>query len=67
MGNTTTSQTFVAALRAAPNGTADSTFGTAGVNATTSGAGEESALGKDDRLYVVGYSGTRLVVWRFWP
>jgi len=67
VGDATTSQTFIANTRSASNGTADSTYATGGVDATTPGGAEEAALGNDDRLYVVGYSGTRLVVWRFWP
>jgi uncharacterized delta-60 repeat protein len=63
----TSSQTFVATTRASASGTADSTYGTGGTNATTPGAAEDAALGNDDRLYVTGFSGNRLVVWRFWP
>jgi hypothetical protein len=66
-GDANTSQPFLANLRMSASGTLDTTYGTNGIDATTPGAIEEAALGIDDRLYVAGYSGSRLVVWRFWP
>jgi len=66
-GDANTTQTFLGNLRMSASGTLDTTYGTNGIDATTPGAIEDAALGSDDRLYVVGYSGRRLVVWLFGP
>ncbi len=66
-GDANTTMPFLANLRMSASGTLDTTYGTNGIDSTTPGGIEEAALGNDDRLYVAGYSGTRLVVWRFWP
>lgn len=65
-GATKTSQGYIARTRAAANGTLDGNYGTGGVGVSI-GAGEQAALGNDDRLYVVGTSGGNIAIWRFWP
>jgi uncharacterized delta-60 repeat protein len=65
-GASKTSQSYIARTRAAADGTLDGNYGTGGVG-TSIGAGEQAALGNDDRLYVVGSSAGNIAVWRFWP
>jgi hypothetical protein len=58
-------QNYVVTGRMSGDGTYDATYGSAGVS-TTPGSGLESAMGLDDRLYVVG-NDSKVTVRRFWP
>ena len=59
-------QGYLARTRCMGDGKVDTTYAGSG-SGVTAGAGEAAALGNDDRLYVVGASGTTLTIWRYWP
>lgn len=60
------SQNYAARMRSAADGTLDSNYAGGGIGVTI-GVAEGAALGNDDRLYIVGYTGSNLTIFRYWP